>query len=70
MRINNIREFDYRGKRVLLRLDINSPIDPKTKKITNENRINKSLPTIQYLLDQNAKVAIIAHQGIPWITKI
>ncbi len=48
---------------MLLRLDINSPIDPKTKKITNENRINKSLPTIQYLLDQNAKVAIIAHQG-------
>ena len=48
---------------MLLRLDINSPIDPKTKKITNENRINKSLPTIQYLLDQNGKVAIIAHQG-------
>jgi phosphoglycerate kinase len=63
LKIHSIEEFDYRGKTVLLRVDINSPIDPQTKKIVNENRINKSLPTIQYLLDQHAKIAIIAHQG-------
>ncbi|RBP46881.1 phosphoglycerate kinase [Garciella nitratireducens] len=63
MKIRNFKEFTYENKRVLLRLDINSPIDPKTKKIVNENRIEKSLPTLKYLLDHKAKVAIIAHQG-------
>lgn len=56
-------DFDYRGKTVLLRVDINSPIDPKTKKITNENRIVQSLPTIQALVNKGAKLVIIAHQG-------
>lgn len=61
--IRPLSAWDYRGKRVLLRLDINSPIDPVTKKIRSENRINMSLPTIKYLLENGAKVAIIAHQG-------
>jgi len=56
-------DFDYRGQTVLLRVDINSPIDPKTKRITNENRIVQSLPTIQALVDKGAKLVIIAHQG-------
>jgi phosphoglycerate kinase len=56
-------DFDYRGQTVLLRVDINSPIDPKTKRITNENRIVESLPTIQALVDKGAKLVIIAHQG-------
>ncbi len=56
-------DFDYRGKTVLLRVDINSPIDPKTRSITNENRIIQSLPTIQALVNKWAKLVIIAHQG-------
>jgi len=56
-------DFDYQGKTVLLRVDINSPIDPKTKKITNENRIVQSLPTIRELVNKGAKIVIIAHQG-------
>lgn len=63
MKMNKLERFDYDNKRVLLRLDINSPIDIKSKKIVNENRIKKSIPTIKYLLDNNAKVALIAHQG-------
>lgn len=55
--------FQVSGKRVLLRVDINSPIDPRTKTIVNENRIDKSLPTISWLLDQGARLALIAHQG-------
>lgn len=58
-----MESFDYSGKTVLLRVDINSPIDPVSKKIVNENRIEKSIPTIKYLLDNRAKLAIIAHQG-------
>ncbi len=58
-----MESFAVKGKRVLLRLDINSPIDPVTKRIVNENRIDKSLPTLEWLLEQEARVAVIAHQG-------
>lgn len=61
--IRSITELEYNNKTVLLRLDINSPIDPVTKKITSHNRINKSLPTLNYLIKEGAKIAIIAHQG-------
>jgi len=63
LNMNRMDDFDYRGKTVLLRVDINSPIDPKTKKIVNDNRIQKSIPTIKKLIDSGAKVAMIAHQG-------
>ena len=44
-----IDDYDYRDKTVLLRLDINSPIHPQTKKIVNENRIKKAcLPFRNY----------------------
>ncbi len=59
----SIEEVDLKNKKVLLRLDINSPIDVNTKKIVNTNRIDKSLKTLNYLKDNGAKVAIIAHQG-------
>jgi phosphoglycerate kinase len=62
-KIRTIDEFDYSGKTVLLRVDINSPIDPITKKIVNENRIKASIPTIKDILAQGAKLVIIAHQG-------
>lgn len=63
MKLNSLKDFDYKDKSVLVRVDINSPIDPKSKTIVNENRINKSVPTIKKLLDQGAKVTLIAHQG-------
>jgi phosphoglycerate kinase len=62
-KIRAMDEFDYKGKTVLLRVDINSPIDPATKKIVNENRIKASVPTIRDILSKGAKLAIIAHQG-------
>lgn len=61
--MTRLDHFDYRGKTVLLRVDINSPIDVDTKRIVNENRIRKSLPTIRHLLDGGARLALIAHQG-------
>lgn len=61
--MNKIEDFDFKGKTVLLRVDINSPITPATKKIANDNRIRESIPTIQKLIDGGAKIAMIAHQG-------
>jgi len=58
-----MEELDVKDKRVLIRVDINSPIDVKTKKIVNTNRIDKTVPTLKWLLDRGAKLAIIAHQG-------
>jgi len=63
LKMKSIDDFDYSGKTVLLRVDINSPIDKKTKRIVNHNRIQKSIPTIRKILDQKARLAIIAHQG-------
>ena len=63
LKMKSIDDFNYSGKTVLLRIDINSPIDKKTKRIVNHNRIQKSIPTIRKILDQKARLAIIAHQG-------
>ena len=61
--MTSLNYFDYTEKTVLLRVDINSPIDQKTKKIINDNRIKKSLPTIKTLIKRRAKIVLIAHQG-------
>jgi len=63
MAIRSIDEIEVAGKRVLLRVDINSPIDPETGEIADENRIEQSLPTISDLADRGARLVIIAHQG-------
>jgi len=63
LRIRSIDEGDFRGKRVLLRVDINSPVDRVTRKIANDNRIQKSIPTIRDLTERGAKLVIISHQG-------
>ncbi len=56
-------DLDVAGKKVLLRVDINSPIDPVTKRIVDEARIDRSLPTIRDLADRGARLVVIAHQG-------
>lgn len=54
---------DLRGKRVLLRSDLNVPLDGQT--ITDDGRIRASLPTIQRLVDAGARVLVVAHLGRP-----
>ncbi len=63
MRIASIGDLDVRGAHVLLRVDINSPIDPATGHIADDTRITKSLPTIRDLADAGARLVLIAHQG-------
>lgn len=58
-----IRDIDVHGKRVLLRADYNVPIE--NGKITDDYRIKQSLPTVEYLLGQGAKLVICSHLGRP-----
>ncbi len=62
-RLPTIEDFDLTNKRILLRVDINSPIDPFTLKILDDFRIKAYKDTISKLND--SKIIIIAHQGRP-----
>jgi len=61
--INTIDDFDVSGKTVLLRVDINQPVDKIAKKLKDITRIKGCAPTIKELSDKGAKVVVLAHQG-------
>ena len=61
----NIRDIDVAGKKILMRCDFNVPYDKKTGEILDDTRIIATIPTIRYLLEQNAAVILTSHLGRP-----
>ncbi|MGQ9524894.1 MAG: phosphoglycerate kinase [Armatimonadota bacterium] len=65
MKKKTIRDIDVSGKRVLVREDLNVPLDPETGQITDDRRIEAAVPTLKYLAEAGAKVIVVSHLGRP-----
>jgi len=63
--ILTLDDIDIKDKTVLLRVDINCPVESETKRIKDDTRIKRSIKTIEELNKKNAKLVILAHQGDP-----
>ena len=60
-----LTDIDVAGKRVIVRVDFNVPLDKKTGEITDDKRIQGALPTIKHLVENKAKVILVSHLGRP-----
>lgn len=57
----SVKDLDLKGKKVLVRADFNVPMD--NGKITNDNRIQAALPTLEYIIEQGGKLVVFSHLG-------
>jgi 3-phosphoglycerate kinase len=64
MNKKSVKDIDITGKRVLMRVDFNVPLD-KQQNVTDDNRIRAALPTIKYILEKKAKLILMSHLGRP-----
>lgn len=62
--MKNITDFEFKGKRALIRVDFNVPLNDKFE-ITDDTRIRAAIPTIQYVLDNGGAVVLMSHLGRP-----
>ncbi|MCH7954019.1 MAG: phosphoglycerate kinase, partial [Chloroflexi bacterium] len=65
MRKKTVRDIDVSGKRVLMRVDYNVPMDVASGRILDDKRIRATLPTLDYLRLEGARVVLLSHLGRP-----
>jgi phosphoglycerate kinase len=63
--IVTIKDIDVTGKRVLVRVDFNVPLNPINNSIMDDSRIRATFPTIKYLVEHGAKTILCSHMGRP-----
>jgi phosphoglycerate kinase len=61
----DIHSYDFNGKRALIRVDFNVPLDKDTLEITDDTRIRAALPTIKHILNAGGSVVLMSHLGRP-----
>ncbi len=60
-----IKDYNFKGKKALIRVDFNVPLDKETQEITDDTRIKAALPTINHVLENGGSVILMSHLGRP-----
>ncbi len=63
--MNTVDSINFNGKRALIRVDFNVPLDKKTLAVTDDSRIKAALPTIQKILNDGGSIVLMSHLGRP-----